>query len=141
MTVNKIKTKYFNMSGEIEMELEPKRYDFKEDAKLTKSHILDKKVWVPSVPVPYPLEISDSVRFKHVSCGSHHTVAVTLNGDVYACGLASNGRLGIESDKVSNIFELTRVPLVDFKIASAHCGSNFTLLLTMKGQVLSAGFG
>jgi alpha-tubulin suppressor-like RCC1 family protein len=80
-------------------------------------------------------------------------IAISTAGEVYACGLSSNGRLGltqdqIGSDKVLNVFEMIKVQLApsqatgqNYKIDQAHCGNDFTLLLTQNGALLSAGSG
>ena len=60
-----------------------------------------------------------------MSCGSHHTVAVTTSGDIYACGLTTRGRIGLSQDQIrkalkvddsvkamNNIYELMKVPIV-----------------------------
>lgn len=86
------------------------------------------------------------ISFKSVSCGAYHTVAIAQSGEVYACGLASRGQLGIKShfEFLSELIKVS-LPLSDtaepFKIIQAHCGSYYTLLLTSTGQILSAGAG
>lgn len=93
------------------------------------------------------LPISQRIPFKQVSCGSHHTVAVSATGEVYSCGLSSNGRLGltpeeIGSPQILNVFELKKVNLpLGHVIDQAHCGNDFTLLLAQNGAILSAGSG
>ena len=84
------------------------------------------------MPVPSPVSFSEKVRFKHVSCGAFHTIALSETGDPYACGLVSNGRLGLTEDQaresmrsytsdfasyvneaspVLNLHHLTKVPI------------------------------
>lgn len=83
-----------------------------------------KKAWLPFVAYPLVVGVPDTVKFRKVSCGSHHTVAVTTSGDIYACGLTTRGRIGLSQDQirnilkvedeetpVNNIYELIRVPV------------------------------
>lgn len=120
------------------------------------------------MPVPCPVSFSEKVKFKLVSCGAFHTVALSETGDPFACGLVSNGRLGLTEEQaresmrsaagdlascvndgspVLNLHQLTKVPLSNEiqgqsrVIASAHCGYDYTLLLTSTGLLLSAGSG
>jgi alpha-tubulin suppressor-like RCC1 family protein len=110
---------------------------------------MDKNVWLPCVALPYVLPISAKVQFKQVACGSHHTIAVSRAGEVYACGLSSSGQLGLSQQQIGaegilNVFEMTKVqfaPGQNHVVSQAHCGNNFTLLLTQNGAVLSAGSG
>ena len=75
----------------------PLKYDYDEGAKINQSSILDRKVWVPCVPVPSPIDqyLPEHIKFKQVSCGTHHTVAVSTQGEVFSCGLSTRGRLGL----------------------------------------------
>jgi len=87
-------------------------------------------------------------------------VAVTAGGDIYACGLTTRGRIGLSQDQirkilkiddsetaVNNIYELIKVPIVTdiqgqtHHIASAHCGNDFSILLSTSGKVFSSGNG
>ena len=143
----------------------PQRLDHDESsAELDNSLLENRKVWVPCVPLPCPLDdFSARVRFRQVSCGAFHTVAISETWEVYACGLASRGRLGLTVDQAKqtmkaelmddedtpmiNVYELVKVPIPPDQhgqhqqIASAHCGRDFTLLRTKQGQLLSAGAG
>jgi len=129
--------------------------------------IMDRRTWVPCMPLPCPTALSEKVKFRQVSCGAYHTVAVSEDGDVYACGLVTRGRLGLTEEQARqsmtaaeafrpkaadgkpliNLYELVKVPLPmelqgpNRVVNSAHCGYDYTLLLTMTGQVLSAGNG
>jgi alpha-tubulin suppressor-like RCC1 family protein len=39
------------------------------------------------MPLQFSAKISESIKFRQVSCGAYHTIAVSEQGDVYACGL------------------------------------------------------
>ena len=140
----------------------PARYDYDENAKISNGMIVEKKAWMPFIAYPAPITNTalDRVKFKQVACGSHHTVAVTTSGEVYACGLTTRGRIGLSQQQIrkilkidnsktpmQNLYELTKVPIVtDLQgqkqhIASAHCGNDFTILLSTDGKVFSSGNG
>ena len=148
--MSKQKSTNTNLSG-------PSRLDYDENLKIAHQMIMDHKQWIPCVPIPCPI-VDTRIQFKQVSCGSHHTVAVTNEGKVYGCGLSTKGRLGLstgqieslmptEPRNVTNIYEFVPVPIIadvsgqSVKIAQAHCGSDFTLLLTVEGTLLSSGSG
>jgi alpha-tubulin suppressor-like RCC1 family protein len=56
--------------------------------------MFDPKVWIPLVP--YPLRVQFSRPVSHIACGAFHTLLLTEDGQIFGCGLATNGRLGIE---------------------------------------------
>lgn len=145
----------------------PQRFDYDEDYAVNPAHILDHSTWVPCMPLPCPLSFSERVKFKQVACGAYHTIAISEGGDAFACGLVSRGRLGLTEEQAKesmrlegtfrmkgtegrpmlNLYAFTQVPIPpDLEgpnrvISSAHCGYDYTLLLTLTGQVLSAGSG
>jgi len=105
----------------------PARYDYDENAKISNGMIVEKKAWMPFIAYPAPIANTalDRVKFKQVACGSHHTVAVTTSGEVYACGLTTRGRIGLSQQQIrkilkidnsktpmQNLYELTKVPIV-----------------------------
>jgi alpha-tubulin suppressor-like RCC1 family protein len=46
---------------------------------------------------PTPIRINSEVKFKAVACGGYHSVALALDGRVFACGYNNHGQLGIGS--------------------------------------------
>ena len=56
--------------------------------------MFDPKVWIPLVP--YPLRVQFSRPVSHIACGAFHSMLLTEDGQIFGCGLATNGRLGIE---------------------------------------------
>jgi alpha-tubulin suppressor-like RCC1 family protein len=74
----------------------PQRLDYDEKVKIKQNMILDKKLWLPCIPIPVPID--SKIHFKQVSCGKYHTAAVSKQGEVYGCGLKSKGRLGLSQD-------------------------------------------
>lgn len=85
------------------------RYDMKEvgipQDRLPESTFKDAHGKVRAVPVPTKLQVGakgeNSVKFKTMGCGSHHSFSVTDDGMVYAWGFADTYALGlgpVESD-------------------------------------------
>lgn len=41
------------------------------------------------------IEFFDHIKIKQISCGRYHTLFLTQEGEVYACGQHSLGQLGL----------------------------------------------
>lgn len=74
--------------------------------------------------------------FTQVFCGSSHTIALDIYGDVWAYGTNEYGQLGFGDNINRNKFEI--VPK-NYNIVSASCGLFFTLLLDNNGICWSCG--
>lgn len=71
-----------------------------------------------------------------VSCGLHHTVVLTLSGEVYAFGSNQFGQLGTgDMQPVSGPVRIN----VAGNVCQVAAGSNHTVLLTYKGLVYTFG--
>lgn len=71
-----------------------------------------------------------------VSCGFHHSVALTDNGEVYSWGNNEYGQLGRSFRRlVPGIIEI----LDNLVITEIACGENHTVAVTNNGQVMSWG--
>ncbi|KAK4873366.1 hypothetical protein RN001_015395 [Aquatica leii] len=80
-------------------------------------------------------------KWKFISGGQHHTLALDENGVTYAIGRKEYGRLGLgaESDDAA---ELTAIPtLKDKKIVSVCCGSATSFSVTETGDLYGWGMG
>ena len=53
------------------------------------------------------LVLADIEDIKEISCGKHHTVLITKNGELFACGLNENGQLGLHDNENRNTFTKT----------------------------------
>jgi hypothetical protein len=55
------------------------------------------------IATPTFLNIGEGIKFKRVQCGSHHTLLLSTNGDLYSFGYNVFGQLGIgKNNKMSN---------------------------------------
>jgi alpha-tubulin suppressor-like RCC1 family protein len=102
--------------------------------------------------VPHRVVTAPELFFTHVSCGKHHSAAVTDSGDVYTWGRNYEGQLGHvfstlpkETNAVLNGicawpkyvgFFLGKPPVL-----SACCGNTFTVVLLADGGVYLLGAG
>ena len=78
----------------------------------------------------------ETQRVLYVACGSRdaQTLAAVENGQLWAWGDGSYGKLGVKGIKVS----LTPMLVKDFGtdgIAQLECGTQFSVLLTKSGKV------
>ncbi|MCQ2816405.1 MAG: hypothetical protein MJ252_03975 [archaeon] len=84
------------------------------------------------------------VKIKEVACGFYHTLALTINGSVYAWGTAKYGCLGkyLKQDQYTPIeieVDSDKKPFKD--IVQIAAGMFMSLALTEKGRVYSWGLG
>lgn len=110
------------------------------------------------LPVPRPVLINvvgKSRQIKHISCGKHHTIAITKDGEVYSWGDNRCAQLGVGVNEKSTTRSQYRKPptmssvlasspvLVEAVkhefIVSAACGSYHSLVLTANGAIYSWG--
>ncbi|XP_054722034.1 uncharacterized protein LOC129231695 [Uloborus diversus] len=80
--------------------------------------------------------ISESIV--EASCGSHHSVLVTSNGEVYSWGRNSEGQVGNGVRKEQKIPSLI-AHLKDRKIINAACGADFTIAMDLNGKLFGWG--
>ena len=111
-------------------------------------YLYDQHYWIPFLPSPAKINLPFVV--KNVACGAFHSMILTQEGQIYGCGLASSGQLGIieeslaDNDQPCSLLyaEFTAVPLESASgIIQLECGDDFTLALSQSGNVYSTGSG
>lgn len=85
---------------------------------------------------PKQLELPSSSPVVQVACGLHHTVVLTLAGEVYCFGSNQFGQLG--TGDMQPVIGPVRVN-VPGNVCQVAAGSNHTVLLTFKGLVYTFG--
>lgn len=85
---------------------------------------------------PQLLQLPSSSPVVQVACGLHHTVVLTLAGEVYTFGSNQYGQLG--SGDLQPVSGPVRVQVTG-AISQVAAGSNHTVLLTSKGMVYTFG--
>ena len=73
-----------------------------------------------------------------ISSGSHHSALVTKAGELYVCGSALHGKLGINGLSVNNISKFQRIN-IKATIRQVACGDYHTLALAKDGTVFTWG--
>ncbi len=95
------------------------------------------------------------VPLKQVSCGDNHTVVLTMDNELWACGSNMHGALGLlpssssdststpkaqNQDFLSKFVKLTIRHIIGRSIISSiYCGETHTVLLTEDGQLYVCG--
>lgn len=76
-------------------------------------------------------------------CNHSVTVAVTVEGKIYACGEATNGRLGLglSSGTIPIPRQITALSNYVVKKVAVHSGGRHAMALTVDGKVFSWGEG
>lgn len=78
-------------------------------------------------------------KFQAVSCGARHTVALDVNGKVWAWGANGDNQLGATPNKyVAETSKPFMVP-VSAKIIAVECGDFYTMALDYSGRVWTWG--
>jgi hypothetical protein len=79
-------------------------------------------------------------RLVAVAVGTHHTLALTSDGAVLACGYGGYGQLGLGADRLGSEPRLVAVhPLPE--IVGLACGAHHSVVLSAGGHVYSTGSG
>ncbi|XXG46537.1 hypothetical protein AAC387_Pa02g1355 [Persea americana] len=88
-------------------------------------------------------EAPELVKIIQVSCGEHHTAAISESGDVYTWGLGSMGQLGHCSLQFGDKELLPRrvVALDGIFVKDISCGGVHTCAVTAKGALYAWGGG
>ncbi|XP_041773401.1 probable E3 ubiquitin-protein ligase HERC4 isoform X1 [Anopheles merus] len=96
------------------------------------------------VMVPRKMDWSQADEVVRVECGTSHTLFLTKEGKMYACGNNDHGQLGHDLDtlpnkrpRMSRFKRLTS--LENYIITCISCGTAHSLALTNWGQVFSWG--
>jgi alpha-tubulin suppressor-like RCC1 family protein len=76
---------------------------------------------------------------KQVVVGSFHTMILTEDGMVFACGYNALGQLGLGNLDKINTFTKVSILHDDYKVAKLVAGNNHTMILTENGKVFACG--
>ncbi|XP_077153037.1 E3 ubiquitin-protein ligase HERC2 isoform X1 [Ranitomeya variabilis] len=95
------------------------------------------------IKVPSFSETLSALNVVQVAGGSKSLFAVTVEGKVYACGEATNGRLGlgISSGTVPIPRQMTALSNYVVKKVAVHSGGRHAMALTVDGKIFSWGEG
>uniref|UniRef100_A0AAY4E4M2 E3 ubiquitin-protein ligase HERC2 n=1 Tax=Denticeps clupeoides TaxID=299321 RepID=A0AAY4E4M2_9TELE len=95
------------------------------------------------IKVPSFSETLSALNVVQVAGGSKSLFAVTVEGKVYACGEATNGRLGLglSSGTIPIPRQITALSNYVVKKVAVHSGGRHAMALTVDGKVFSWGEG
>ena len=89
---------------------------------------------------PTLIRALNGVKIKQISCGSDHTVALTHEGRVYACGAGKYGATGLgHTDSVCTPQPMAGLAEAGEVVVQVSAGGRHTLLLTEKNEVWATG--
>uniref|UniRef100_A0A3P9BK00 E3 ubiquitin-protein ligase HERC2 n=1 Tax=Maylandia zebra TaxID=106582 RepID=A0A3P9BK00_9CICH len=95
------------------------------------------------IKVPSFSETLSALNVVQVAGGSKSLFAVTVEGKIYACGEATNGRLGLglSSGTIPIPRQITALSNYVIKKVAVHSGGRHAMALTVDGKVFSWGEG
>ncbi|XP_068449209.1 E3 ubiquitin-protein ligase HERC2 isoform X1 [Clinocottus analis] len=95
------------------------------------------------IKVPSFSETLSALNVVQVAGGSKSLFAVTVEGKIYACGEATNGRLGLglSSGTIPMPRQITALSNYVVKKVAVHSGGRHAMALTVDGKVFSWGEG
>ena len=92
------------------------------------------------VDIPRKINFNDNNKIIDIKCGGEHTIFLSNNGRVYACGHGYYGQLGLGNNK--NIKSPILVQsLSNKRVIEIDAGWSHSLVLTDEGNVYCAGCG
>eukprot|EP01114_Cavostelium_apophysatum_P020259 TRINITY_DN6744_c0_g1_i2.p1 TRINITY_DN6744_c0_g1~~TRINITY_DN6744_c0_g1_i2.p1 ORF type:complete len:548 (+),score=92.02 TRINITY_DN6744_c0_g1_i2:553-2196(+) len=97
-----------------------------------------------------PAKVQGTIEKKKmsvVSCGTYHTAAITMRGELYTFGSSANGELGygavgdvvLVEGSSSNTPNVVKGALSNKALQTVSCGSYHTLVQTESGQIYAWG--
>ncbi len=87
-------------------------------------------------PKPKKMKYSTNEKFKAISYGCYHSMALTEDGRVFACGYNEYGQLGDRTFEKSN--QLKHIEMYEILIKKISCGATVSLLLSTDGDIQSS---
>ena len=76
-----------------------------------------------------------------VACGSNHTLALTVSGNIYCWGQSSHGQLGLGNRILESSTPHPMTSLKHVSIINISCGENHSLALSSSGHLYTFGDG
>ncbi|KAL4431712.1 hypothetical protein ABPG74_017341 [Tetrahymena malaccensis] len=82
----------------------------------------------------------DRIYIKQISTSQNHSACISANGELFVCGSALHGKLGLEDLTMANINKFQMISIFKgMKVLQVACGDYHTLALTDNDQVYSWG--
>ena len=87
---------------------------------------------------PVLVESLEGLPVIQVACGSHHSIALTASGFVFAFGRNNSGQLGL-GDTDNKVLPNSVKYLEGRNVCYVSCGKEFTAVLTTNGKLFTSG--
>lgn len=81
----------------------------------------------------------EHVNVIQAACGRNHSLFLTDNGVVYACGDNKSGQCGIGNNTTQQVLKPTRINYRGPPIIKVGCGAEFSVILDIKGNLYTFG--
>jgi E3 ubiquitin-protein ligase HERC4 len=93
-----------------------------------------------SSPSPTYLSSLQGIPLVQVACGAHHSLVLSMSGNIFAFGKNDFGQLGF-GDTDNRIHPYNLKFLNSLRACYVTCGENFSAVLTLDGGVFTFGAG
>jgi alpha-tubulin suppressor-like RCC1 family protein len=87
--------------------------------------------------IPFNMNGLISEKFKAISCGAYHSMALTKDGRVFCCGYNAFGQLGDRS--LTDSHKLKLIHMNNIIIEKISCGFSHSILLSNKEEIYVLG--
>ena len=90
-----------------------------------------------------PTQLEGTLQNKvvtEVACGSHHSVCLTKDGDIYAWGQNNCGQIGTGTTTNQSTPRKVSSPFAGKKVTSISCGQTSTMVALESGEVYGWGY-
>lgn len=79
------------------------------------------------------------LQVKQISCGFYHSLILTIDGKVYACGANRAGALGLGDFTNRNMFQRVNIIFFDDEIEQIVCGGHYSAIISKRGRLFVSG--
>ena len=93
----------------------------------------------PSTSPVYLVSLQ-GIPVSQIACGAHHSLILTVSGNIFAFGKNDFGQLGF-GDIENRLYPMNLKFLNSLKACYVACGEDFTAVLTLDGGVFTFGAG
>lgn len=89
--------------------------------------------------VPTVVEGLKDLNIVSAACGRAHTLFLTDDGTVYACGANKMGQCGTNQPNIPDVMTPSKVIFRDKPVVKMACGAEFSLIIDNEGKLYSFG--
>ena len=82
-----------------------------------------------------PSEMMKEMEWEQLTCGCHHTVGITRDGNMYSWGYGFDGQLGHGKRNDVGVPKLVTTSLIGKRVVHVACGGRHTAISTNEGEL------